>query len=351
MYRTDARKRRWCAVVAGIVAIATAGCSSGDDETDPVTAGGQEESPAWSFTDDRGVEVKRDQRPTRVVAYETAAAALWHQGIEPVAIFGGGRLSADNPNLAGVDINKMQSAGEVYGEVNLEKLAALRPDLIVTAYDPRQTGPVFGFTEQSQVDKVQAVAPIVAINGIKDPVEVISRFGQLAQSLGADPKMARVTDARRRFEAARHELKAAIAAKPGLKVLATYATPAEGASIARPETFPGLRQLAQLGLDIVEPGGERVDSPSADFVKFFWETLSMEQVGKYPVDMIMLDSDLGQAGRDELMKVGTWKALPAVKAGQIVGFRKLENWSYQAYAGDFEELTAAIKAARADLVL
>ena len=200
------------------------------------------------------------------------------------------------------------------------------------------------------MDQVQAVAPIVAIDGIKDPVDVINRFGQLARSLGADADMPRVVDAKKRFETARDELKAVIAAKPGLKVLATYATPAEGASIARPDTFPGLRQLQQLGLDIVAPGGDRVDSPSADFTKFFWETLSMEHVAKYPVDMIMLDSDLKQAGRDELMKVGTWKALPAVKAGQIVGFRKLENWSYQAYAGDFEELTAAIEVADVNLV-
>ena len=61
----------------GITAtVALAACGNGGGQ--PAAAGGP-----WSFTDDRNQKVSRDQRPTRVVAYASSAAALAKSGVDP----------------------------------------------------------------------------------------------------------------------------------------------------------------------------------------------------------------------------------------------------------------------------
>jgi iron complex transport system substrate-binding protein len=46
----------------------------------------------WTFVDDRKHTVRLRKRPTRIVAYTTAAAALHQWGATPVGVFG------DNPH-------------------------------------------------------------------------------------------------------------------------------------------------------------------------------------------------------------------------------------------------------------
>jgi len=118
--------------------------------------------------------------------------------------------------LKGLDLTGIESAGEVYGEVNVEKLVALDIDLVVTAFDPRQNGPIFGFVEGPVQGQVERTAPIVAINAIEDLGGVIRRFEDLAASLGADAQAPEMVTARERFENAHADLRAAAAAKPDL---------------------------------------------------------------------------------------------------------------------------------------
>lgn len=339
--------RRWSVVVAAALVSALVVACGGQGGDTAAQTPGQEQR--WTFTDDRGITVTLESRPQRIVAYETAGSALWHLGITPVGIFGGASL-IDNPNLVGVDLTGIESVGEVYGEINLEKLAALQPDLIVTAFDPQQSGPVFGFTEDSMRDKVQTIAPIVALDGIKDPTVVIGRFEELAESLGADLQAPQLVAARQRFDDALAELRAAVADKPGLLAVAISASPGEGVVyFARPAASPGLRQFQQAGLELVEPEGDPGDI-NEDFTTFFWDKVSFELANKYPADLILFDSRFGPSGLDALADVGTWRTLPAVEAKQIVDWRALENWSYPAYTQDFERLTDAVKSANADLV-
>ncbi|MGH2944426.1 MAG: ABC transporter substrate-binding protein, partial [Solirubrobacteraceae bacterium] len=180
--RPGTTRRRF--VVRGLGALASAPlllAACGDDDKQAASA--DAEAGPWSFTDDRGEKITLDKRPARIIAYETAASALWYQGIVPTAVFGGAPLKG-NPTLAGLDVGRTQSVGEVYGEINLEKVAALRPDLIVTAYDPDQTT-LFGFKDDKQQQKMASFAPIAAIDGIPLPTKVIDRFVALAGSLGA----------------------------------------------------------------------------------------------------------------------------------------------------------------------
>lgn len=306
-------------------------------------------SAGWAFTDDRGVEVTLEAQPRRIVANETVASALWHLGITPVGIFGGAPLTEDNLNLFGVDLDGIESVGTMYGEVNLEKLAALRPDLIVTNFDPRQGGVLFGFVDTNLQEKMEAIAPIVAIDRSKELTAVAGRFEELAAALGADLEAPEVVAARQRFDEARERVRAAVADKPGLRAVALHAFPGDGIYVGRPKNSPGLRHFQQLGLDIVEPESQPSDL-SEDLGNFYYELISFERADTYPADLILIGSEGGPPPLDALAKIATWQALPAVKAGQLVAWRILDNWSYPAYAHDLELLADAVERANPDLV-
>ncbi len=86
-----------------------------------------------------GVQVTRPSRPARIVTNDQAGAALTSLGVRPVGIFSG-TAPDQNPTLDGVNLAGIESVGEVYGEINVEKLAALAPELVVVPFDPRQEG-------------------------------------------------------------------------------------------------------------------------------------------------------------------------------------------------------------------
>ena len=65
-----------------------------------------------------------DRRPTRIVAQSGAAAALWDLGV-----------------IGAVDLGAVESVGTGYGQFNVEKLTALRPDVLVSGMYLRPTCP------------------------------------------------------------------------------------------------------------------------------------------------------------------------------------------------------------------
>ncbi|MGH8933133.1 MAG: hypothetical protein ACRDZO_21520 [Egibacteraceae bacterium] len=174
----------------------------------------------WRFTDDRGQTVSLDARPERVVAFSGAAGALWDFGVRSlVGVWGPQRGPDGNPDteIGSLDLDAVESIGEEFGDFNLEKLAGLRPDLIVTTiYLPGD----LRYVPPELVSQVERVAPVVGINlqGVPLP-ETIERFGELAEAVGADLGAAEVVRAREAFEAAAEALRQAAAGKPGLDVL------------------------------------------------------------------------------------------------------------------------------------
>jgi iron complex transport system substrate-binding protein len=114
--------------VAGLGALASlpallAAC--GEDEAPTSAASGP-----WSFTDGSGEVVSAEQRPTRIIAHAGEAAALMSFGIKPVGIYADESVKTD-PNLKDLDLTGIEILGEEWGKVDVEKAAALRPDLIV----------------------------------------------------------------------------------------------------------------------------------------------------------------------------------------------------------------------------
>jgi iron complex transport system substrate-binding protein len=313
-------------VLAGLLA-ATA-CATSAPET---TGTG-----SWSFTDDLGRTVTVDERPARIAGLTDVVASLWNYGIEPVAAFGYTGISEDD-RFAGRDLSGVTELGPMYGQIDLEALAAADPDLIVThAYPVDAAGtidpqaPLYGFADIAQQEAVARIAPIVAIRMDGSAVQVIDRTAQLALALGADPAV--VTGARAGYDAAADRLRTAAAS--GLQVLVVAAYPTEGFYVAKAPDDPTLTAFADLGVRFVDPGG----------TGYYWQTVSWENVGSLPADVV-LESQIDEMTADQILGQPTFARTPAGQARQVYPW-VFASMDYAAQAAYMTEVAGHLESAR-----
>ncbi|MER6626942.1 ABC transporter substrate-binding protein [Streptomyces sp. NPDC000987] len=284
--------------------------SGGDGDSDSGTAAAK--SGPWSFEDDRGRTVKLGETPRNIVAFTGVAAALYDYGISVKGVFGPTRTPDGKPDVqAGdMDISKVTVLGNVWGQFNVEKCAALAPDVLIsTVFDG--AGTLWYVPEESK-DKIAELAPGVGLSVYDRPLtEPLQRMWALAESLGADMKAAAVTEARKRFEAAAARLREAAKAKPGIKVMAGSASQ-ELFYVSGSNLSIDLEYFKTLGVNLVEPP-EKAKAEGGGW----YESLSWENVDKYAADIIMMD-DRTSALQPPDITEATWKKLPAVKAGQVI---------------------------------
>jgi iron complex transport system substrate-binding protein len=237
----------------------------------------------------------------RIVAEADSARALYDLGIAPVGIFGSAVLD-ELPQLEGLPLDQIAVLGEAWGVVNIEAIAAVEPDLIVSTHWADGTV-VWGFEDEVQQGLVEEIAPVIGIDISAEATHALSRFEELAIALGADPVVAAA--AKDGFDAATENLRSALAAKPDLQILAVSAWP-EALYIAEPGAYGDLAFFMDQGANLITP----------DASDGFWETLSWEVATTYEADLIIVDarvfSDGGTAGFEEQP---TWQALAPVRAG------------------------------------
>jgi iron complex transport system substrate-binding protein len=313
-------------LLAGLLAVAA--CSTSAPET--TGAGG------WSYTDDLGRTVTLDERPTRVAGLTDVVASLWNYGIEPVAAFGYTGISQDQ-RFAGRDLSGVTELGPMYGQIDLEALAAADPDLIVThAYPVDAAGtidtqaPLYGFADLAQQEAVARIAPIVAITMDGSAVQVIDRTAQLALALGADPAV--VTGARADYDAAADRLRTA--ATSGLQVLVVAAYPAEGCYVAKAPHDPTLTAFADLGVRFVDPGG----------TGYYWQSVSWENVGSLAADVV-LESQIDEMTAEQILAQPTFARTPAGQARQVYPW-VFASMDHAAQAAYMTELAGHLASAR-----
>jgi iron complex transport system substrate-binding protein len=320
--------RRPVLLSAGATALLAA---CGQNAPPPVTGG------PWEFTDDRGIKLSLPRRPERIVAQVTAAASLWNYGVRPIGTFGARRNPDGTPSVevGNVDLAAVTSLGETYGEINLEQLASLRPDLLVSLYYSGDT--VWG-VEANVMPPLTAIAPLAAVKVQDVPItRPITRFQELSGLLGADLQSRANADAQAAFDKAANDLKAALAAKPDLKVM-VIAGGAQSMSVANPTVVTDLIYFKSIGMDLVVPP-----------VTTFWETLSWEQANKYAADLILTDSRSSTLNHEALMQKETWRHLPAVQAGQVA-YWPWKTYSHLSYTKALNDLTEVVRKARPDIV-
>lgn len=293
----------------------------------------------WQFTDDRGIALALAERPTRIVAEINAASALWDYGIRPVAVFGP-QHRADgtrDPRVGQVDLGQVESVGEVWGEVDIEKILQLEADLVVApTWDP----PVLFYLDTAGEEALGGAIPTLAIQTAKVSLATsIERFAALAEALGADMTSAETVAAKADYDAALAELRQVIADPPDTTVM--FVAGAEDALyVAHPDFMADLFLLRDLGLDVVAPE----NAPD------FWETLSWEEALKYPADLILVDTREGSYSLDDFASVPTWAAVPAVKAGQVAEWHAEPIYSYAGYAPELRRLARLLRDSRGGIV-
>jgi iron complex transport system substrate-binding protein len=292
---------------------------------------------AWSFTDDRDITVNLPMRPKRIVAQISAAAVLWDYGVRPIAIFGPQYLGdgAADPRTGNVDLGAVESVGQLWGELDIERVLALEADLLVTPmWEPPELWYVSPEAQAALEDKIPSLAIQTAKVSLFD---AITRFAELAEALGADMHSPQNAAAKTEFDAAVADLEAAIAGNPGLQVI-FVAGDDESFYVAHPDFMTDLFFLRDLGMDIVR-----------NDVDDFWETLSWEEVRKYPADLFLIDTREGSYTLDDFANVATWTSVPAVAAGQVETWHAEPIYSYAGYAPELRRLARIVREARADV--
>src|SRR5882757_955629 len=325
--------RRRLLAAGGALAIGAVATACGSTKSSASTA-----SDAWSFTDDRKKKVNAEHRPKRVVAYTGSAAALHDFGLttEIVGVFGPTKLKDGKPDVqaGNLDISKLTIVGNVWGEFNIEKYAALQPDLLITNMYEKSA---LWFVPDDSKQKILDLAPSIGINAAHVSLpEPIGRYAELAASLGADLKSTQVTAAKTRFDKAVDALRRAAKGKRKLKVLAGSAS-TDLFYVSDPSVYADLSYYRELGVDFVMPnhvtGG-------------FFEDLSWEKADKYPADLIMLDNRTAALQPAALKSNPTWTRLAAVRAGQVTPWLSEPRFSYAGCAPLIELLVAAMQKAK-----
>ncbi|WP_030742141.1 ABC transporter substrate-binding protein [Streptomyces sp. NRRL S-31] len=307
--------RRGLLAAGGALGLGAALAACGDGKGKDSGSGGDKGTGAsgpWSFKDDRGTTVKLDKVPANIVAFTGVGAALYDYGIRVKGVFGPTRTTDGQPDVqAGdMDVSKVTVLGNAWGQFNIEKYASLAPDVLVTTmFDGAGT---LWYVPDESKKKIGRLAPSVGISVYdRQLTQPLQRMWDLAESLGADMKATKVTDAKKRFEDAAARLRAAAKAKPGLKVMAGSASD-QLFYVSGSNLSVDLEYFKALGVNFVEPPESAKKQGGG-----WYESLSWENVDKYHADIIMMDDRTSAIQPADITKA-TWKKLPAVKAGQVI---------------------------------
>ena len=310
-----------------VPALLLTGCSGPDDSAGSgETAGtGSAASGPWSYTDATGATVEKDTTPKRVVVLNDIAISFVEYGLQPVGTFGQLTMAKDQ-RFADLDTDGITQLGDAYGDIDLEELAALQPDLVVTSVYPKDeqgtlddTQPGYGFKDKDQEQQIEAIAPVVQVKWGGKGEDVIEEIADLAESLGAPES--KVEAAEQRFDNAEDTLEQA-AKQSDVSVVSMFAD-GSGAYVTRPTDEPSLQMYSSFGVDFVTP------KPKG----FYWGIYSWENAGQITGDVLLLSQQGYQVA--DLEEQPTFADNPALEAGQV------HSWTFPAldYASQADYMT------------
>ncbi|MGQ4383190.1 ABC transporter substrate-binding protein [Streptomyces sp. SAS_270] len=334
--------RRGILAAGGALGLGAVLAACGDDDA---KSGGSDSTAAaksgpWTFKDDRGRTVKLDKVPANIVAFTGVAAALFDYGVSVKGVFGPTKTKDGKADVqAGdMDISKVTILGNQWDQFNVEKYAALAPDVLLsTTFDSKGT---LWYVPETSKDKIAKLAPSVAVSVFdRQLTEPLERMYALAGSLGADLKADKVVQAKKKFEAAAARLRKAAKAHPDIKVMAGSAS-AELFYVSGSNLSIDLEYFKSLGVNFVEPSEAAKKATGGWF-----ESLSWENVDKYKADIIMMDDRSSTIQPADIDKA-TWKKLPAVKAGQVIARSPEPILSYDKCTPLLDNLAEAIENAK-----
>ena len=311
--------RRLGAALAATVLLVLSACGSSDSE-------GSGDNAAFSFTDDVGTKIKLDEMPDRLVVQSSMAAALTDLGLgdKIVGVFGPLKADGDAAQVAGLDVDAVTdvTGGGDYGDVDVEKVVDLKPDLIVTS---QYLAPDLWYLNEASATKLKKLAPILVVDfDGKTLPELLDGTERAAKALGADLDGTDVQASHDAFDAAGERVKQVAAQLKGKTILAGSPS-TDLFYVSNPKVSPDLSYwVDQLGLPITIP-----DNPDEGG---YFESLSWEKADKYPADIFLYDDRVGSAGLKQLDGEAVFQTLTAAKDKAYVPWTSVAPPSYQAYA-------------------
>lgn len=303
--------------VVGLLAAAACGGGSGD-----------EGSGAWTFTDDLGTTLELDAVPDRIVAQSSIAAALTDLGLgdKVVGVFGPVTGPDGDPDLqaVGLDADAVEdvTGGGEYGDIDLEKLAELRPDVILTS---TYVEPTLWYVNEPTRKKLEGTYPIGVVSfQEKTQTEIFDSTERLAEALGADPSdFAAGRDA---FAQASERLDAADEALGSPTYEAVSVTP-DLFYVSSPDANPDLGYYRdELGLDIVQPKETDLDDGG------YWQSTSWEKADVYDADIALWDARGGSEALKNLRAQPVWGRTTAAKDDAYIAWNTVAPPSAQGRA-------------------
>jgi iron complex transport system substrate-binding protein len=284
----------------------------------------------WTFVDDRKQTVRLSKRPTRIVAYTSAAAALHQWGVTPVGVFGDN--PREDPALAGFPWGKSEIIGSVYGEIDTAKLRSLKAELIVSRwYPPPADSPLFGFKDLAQEKQIGSRVPIVGVNSHVIATQQINRFGELARELGSDTMGGANGRARAAFLRAAESLSRIARRKSNLRIIA----------ISGDQSTMYVAKLVDSG-NLLFYKRRGVPLISAATPDAYWDRFSWDRAAKYPADGILYDARPTALPLKQAKEIPAFAALPAARANQLGMWQVDQPPSYQAYTEAMNDLATTI---------
>ncbi|UMG94375.1 ABC transporter substrate-binding protein [Nocardioides sp. TF02-7] len=272
--------------------------------------------------------------PATVAAQSSIAAALWDNGYQVDVVYG--ELTETDGELdyqAGdIDLSQVEVVGRTYGELDVQQLGVLAPELLVDYTFDDET---LWYVPSRSAKQVENLTQTLGIGGQYTTTdEAIQTFLDLAGELGADTGSDDLVADEEAYRSALEQL-GATAEESGLQVAFVSADVDAGTFyVANPGFFPELGTLGETGLDIVEP-------KSGDPIHF--HAYSWEQVADYSeADVLFFDARVYDLVRDKLDSIDTWTSHPAVEAGQVFPWYAAAPYSYRAYGEVFQEMADAL---------
>ncbi|WP_370187941.1 ABC transporter substrate-binding protein [Aeromicrobium sp.] len=328
MIRRTFTPRRLAAAVAVALALPLAACGSSSDDASS--------DQAWTYTDDLGTKLELDKAPERIVAQSSVAAALTDLGLgdKIVGVFGPVK-NADgdvDSQAAGLDVDSVEDVtgeGE-YGDIDLEKMAGLKPDLIVTSSYVEPDLWYINKDAQTKLDK-QYQTLVISFDGKTLP-QIIESTEKAAKALGASDDAGE--KGQEAFDAAKQRLTdVAEGAKPS--ILAVSYSP-DLFYVSNPDVSPDLKYYRdEIGLDIVTP--KNPDEGG------YFESLSWEKADTYDADIAYWDDRIGSAGLAALKKEPVWGKTTAAKNDAYIPWTSVAPPSAQAYADVFDRFADGLE--------
>lgn len=301
---------------AGLALAATTACNSSAPKAGGAASTAPSGATGFTYTDARDKAITLPALPAVVVAQSSVAAALWDFGYQVKGAYGelretDGKLDYQAGNLK---LDELTTVGLTYGEFDVEKYAALNPDLLI---DLCFTPPALWYLPEEQAAQIEALAPTIGLEALNlDLNDVLAQMGELAAKLGAPAGHPEAVAAKTAYEAEIQRVKAAIAANPDLTVLVASGD-GDQVWIANADQHPDLAMLKKLGVKFVDHGGKAED---------YFTQVSYEELDKYSGDLVWVDMRGRKSPTDNTQAV--WKSLAGVKAGQVYGWYPAAPWSH-----------------------